>query len=74
MAGQGWSDKELWLTEWGCLTIDTDGLTVMTDQLQWLNGYAGVDRHSWFATQTQPLSGTLMSDLYVLTTLGNNYK
>jgi hypothetical protein len=74
MAAQGWGNKEFWLTEWGCLTSDGDGATVMADQLQWLNNYAGVDRHSWFATQTQPLSGTLMSDVFVLTTLGKAYK
>lgn len=55
---------ELWLTEFGCL--DYDYSRIITDQLDWMENYDGIQRYAWFAAISKELGSTFGGgDLFV---------
>lgn len=46
----GGPEKELWLTEFGCLSQDEP--RIIQDQLDWMETYQGISRYAWFYAGT----------------------
>ncbi len=78
----GGSLKELWLTEFGCLSEDFD--TIIKDQLDWKETYSGINRYAWFWAGMPPgqdfsnfkgnlFSGVPTSASFGLSALGQIY-
>ena len=68
--------RELWLTEFGCLTSDSVGMQIMQDQIPWLESQPWITRYAWFNYYIEPthwFKGTLTLPGGKLSALGQLY-
>jgi hypothetical protein len=73
----GWGGGELWITEFGCLNYDYP--QIITDNLDWMESYPGVNRYAWFhigagSSMWSPTFNSMPDDPnFALTSTGVSY-